>query len=80
MRSPNAVDPRKNDAEKRINKRRTYVGLRTVREHGDEEAPMESVGYAVSSKCMRKGVGGFQESTRLRHSGERGRQVYDCQS
>ena len=80
MRSPNAVNPRKNDAGKSVYKRRSYVGLRTVREHCDEEAPVESVGYAVSSKCMRKGIGGFQESTRLRHCGERGRQVYGCES
>jgi hypothetical protein len=58
----------------------SYVGLWAVCENGDEEAPVESVGYAVSSKCMREGAGGFQESTRLRHCGERGRQDYGRES
>lgn len=62
--------------EKREGEKMSYVGLRVVCENGDEEAPVESVGYAVSSKSMREGTGGFQESTRLRHCGERGRQ--DC--
>lgn len=70
MRSPNAVNPRKDGAGNSVYKRRSYIGLRTIHEHGDEEAPVESVGYAVSSKCMREGAGGFQESTRLRHCGE----------
>jgi hypothetical protein len=58
--------------------RGSYVGLGVVREDGNEEAPMESVGHSVGSKCMRESSGCFQESTRLRHCGERGR--IDCGS
>jgi hypothetical protein len=50
---------------------KTYVGLRAVREHGNEEAAMESMGNAVRSKSMREGTGSFQESTRLSHCGEK---------
>ena len=51
---------------------RSYVGLRAVREHGNEEAAMESMGNALGSKSMRECTGSFQESTRLRHCGEKG--------
>ena len=51
---------------------KSYVGLRAVREHGNEEATMESMGNAVRSKSKREGTGSFQESTRLRHCGEKG--------
>ena len=78
MRSPNAVSPRKNDAGKKT--KTSYFGLRAVCERGNEEAPVESVGYAVNSKCIGEGTGGFQESTRLRHCGERGGQDYGRES
>lgn len=50
---------------------KSYIGLRAVREHGNEEAAMESVGNALRSESMREGSGSFQESTRLRHCGEK---------
>jgi hypothetical protein len=50
---------------------KSYVGLRAVREHGNEEVAMESMGNALRSKSMREGTSSFQESTRLRHSGEK---------
>ena len=37
----------------------SYVGVRAVCEDGDEDAPVESVGHAVCSECMREGTGGF---------------------
>jgi hypothetical protein len=49
----------------------SYVGLRAVREHGNEEAAMESMGNALRSKSMREGSSSFQESTCLRHCGEK---------
>lgn len=50
---------------------KSYIGLRAVREHGNEEAAMESMGNALRSESMREGSGSFQESTRLRHCGEK---------
>ena len=52
---------------------KSYVGLWAVREYGNEEAAVEGMWNAVSSKSMREGSGSFQESTRLRHCGEKGR-------
>lgn len=46
--------------------------MRVVREHGNEEAAVESMGNAVRSKRVRECAGSFQESTRLRHCGEKG--------
>jgi hypothetical protein len=51
---------------------KSYVGLRIVHEHGNEEAAMESMGNTLRSKSIREGTGSFQESTRFRHCGERG--------
>jgi hypothetical protein len=64
-RGQSKVGPRKNDAggkdqkKKRKEKDVSYVGVRAVCEDGDEDAPVESVGHAVCSECMREGTGGF---------------------
>jgi hypothetical protein len=69
MRSPNAVSQKsvrgrttreeKTKKKKRKEKDVSYVGVRAVCEDGDEDAPVESVGHAVCSECMREGTGGF---------------------
>lgn len=49
----------------------TYVGLWAVGQYGDEDASVETMGYAVCTKCGRECSGSFQESMRLRHCGEK---------
>ncbi len=63
MRSVKSRSEEERRGRKRPKKRKekdvSYVGVRAVCEDGDEDAPVESVGHAVCSECMREGTGGF---------------------